>query len=1070
MQQGSQDSHAHSLGDHSQRQGQDGDHFNGAPDGGLPLDGPRRERMNSAQGIMTSMHDQYGRNQAGLQHWRSVTDNARPLRPNQQQSSPHLGEPHQNGQNTQPGPPGSSFGPLDLPFNLSPSLRFDRSRSSASDRASATSAINDSASSFGLTSDHASSRSFISPPPLPSFPEHQVQHEGDERNQLIPHFQSLGGLHDAAHFAAHLDRGFAAGLKLPPAMLGDKAALQRLQNQVNLPPAPPTGAAPIAYAGNDRNFPGRPPSVNSGWSEAQMARMMPADFPPPDAAQLQGVMARQLSVAAGPGANQEFSIFVGDLSPDLREEDLVNQFMQPPPWPPSHPFAIVHAHAQQAQGNYNPPGRIGPAPFLSTKSAKIMTDPLTGMSRGFGFVRFSHEADCARALVEMQGVVVSPANGLSPGRPLRVCTATPKNRTPNAAGPFPEQDTHPALLNAGAPLGNFPSNYNNGPPRPSAHQLGNANQPGVLGMPHMAPLQMPVLGNASGFRPGPPPGPELLRAMSPPAGHPQAGMLQQQHNLVRAAAGGPDRSSTGLAQALSQLAMPPPGIMSMAGNNGFPPQLASPPPAPTPISASSSSSALLSSSSAMDPNNTTVFVGGLSSLISEETLKTFFVPFGEITYVKIPPGKGCGFVQFVRKADAERAIERMQGFPIGGGRIRLSWGRSQGDKAAAAAAQAAAQAAQLGHLAGLAGLSGLSATQLAQLAGLSSALSAVQRNATMGNNMHAGVDPNSALLQQLANAASGLRNDPQNDFNTGGPTSPQPSQLSYGSHQHSPHAHQQVQHQGSGSGTADKFSPPDSLDLNALTALGDSRNHQQLTALLGSLTRQSGSGPAPSSNGSADTDALTATLAKISLDPHVLNRLRETTGPADSGAFGQQQSGAQGRPSPLSNLLKSSTFSPFSPAISPVVGGTTHLPAEDSNGGRHELEPHFGGDVGRIGENGPGSFNLGAFASGQGHQDDILRALMLQQQYQARYDQVGGDQTPHANRDDAALSGGSHSPVQSLEQGSRSRERGSSNSAATPLARSSGPLRSPPPPSMQSPIGNGGLPHDQLIENYSHGF
>jgi RNA recognition motif-containing protein len=34
-------------------------------------------------------------------------------------------------------------------------------------------------------------------------------------------------------------------------------------------------------------------------------------------------------------------------------------------------------------------------------------------------------------------------------------------------------------------------------------------------------------------------------------------------------------------------------------------------------------------------------------------------------------------MQFVRKADAERAIEKMQGFPIGGSRIRLSWGRSQ---------------------------------------------------------------------------------------------------------------------------------------------------------------------------------------------------------------------------------------------------------------------------------------------------------------------------------------------------------------------------------------------------------
>jgi hypothetical protein len=67
-------------------------------------------------------------------------------------------------------------------------------------------------------------------------------------------------------------------------------------------------------------------------------------------------------------------------------------------------------------------------------------------------------------------------------------------------------------------------------------------------------------------------------------------------------------------------------------------------------------------------------------------------------------------VQFVRKADAERAIEKMQGFPVGGSRIRLSWGRSQcsyplaippilyandvhKDKAAQAAAQAAQAAA-----------------------------------------------------------------------------------------------------------------------------------------------------------------------------------------------------------------------------------------------------------------------------------------------------------------------------------------------------------------------------------------
>lgn len=81
----------------------------------------------------------------------------------------------------------------------------------------------------------------------------------------------------------------------------------------------------------------------------------------------------------------------------------------------------------------------------------------------------------------------------------------------------------------------------------------------------------------------------------------------------------------------------------------------------------------------------------------------------------MPVGKHCGFVQFVRKADAERAIEQMQAFPIGGSRIRLSWGRSQcsfpfcfaftfssdwvfADKAAQAAAQAAQSTALQAHI------------------------------------------------------------------------------------------------------------------------------------------------------------------------------------------------------------------------------------------------------------------------------------------------------------------------------------------------------------------------------------
>jgi RNA recognition motif-containing protein len=75
--------------------------------------------------------------------------------------------------------------------------------------------------------------------------------------------------------------------------------------------------------------------------------------------------------------------------------------------------------------------------------------------------------------------------------------------------------------------------------------------------------------------------------------------------------------------------------------------------------------------------NTTVFVGGLSCPISEDELKQYFHIFGDIVYVKIPPGKGCGFVQYVSRYAAELAIEQMNGYQIGSSRIRLSWGKSQ---------------------------------------------------------------------------------------------------------------------------------------------------------------------------------------------------------------------------------------------------------------------------------------------------------------------------------------------------------------------------------------------------------
>jgi hypothetical protein len=148
-----------------------------------------------------------------------------------------------------------------------------------------------------------------------------------------------------------------------------------------------------------------------------------------------------------------------------------------------------------------------------------MTDPISGMSRGYGFVRFADEGDQQRALTEMQGVYCG-------NRPMRISTATPKNKS-GGGGP------------AGMPM--------------------------------------------------------------------QPGMPQQ---------GGPGMAAPGM---YSMGAPPPLGYYG----------------APQPMNQFT------------DPNNTTVFVGGLSGYVTEDELRSFFQGFGEITYVKIPPGQGCGFVQFV---------------------------------------------------------------------------------------------------------------------------------------------------------------------------------------------------------------------------------------------------------------------------------------------------------------------------------------------------------------------------------------------------------------------------------------
>ncbi|KAJ1921151.1 hypothetical protein H4219_000749 [Mycoemilia scoparia] len=182
----------------------------------------------------------------------------------------------------------------------------------------------------------------------------------------------------------------------------------------------------------------------------------------------------------------EYSVFVGDLGNDVNDYMLLTTF--------------------QVQ-------------YPSVRSAKVVTDALTSLSRGYGFVRFGDEVEQQRAIIEMQGRYCG-------SRPMRISLATPKTRRDTLSDRLSDRDT-------------------------------NVYNPNT------------------------------------------------------------------------------------------------------------------------DPHNTTVFVGGLTHPVSEDELRSVFQVYGHVIYCKIPPNKGCGFVTFERRDDAEKAIHHLNGYVVGQSRIRLSWGRSQ---------------------------------------------------------------------------------------------------------------------------------------------------------------------------------------------------------------------------------------------------------------------------------------------------------------------------------------------------------------------------------------------------------
>lgn len=92
----------------------------------------------------------------------------------------------------------------------------------------------------------------------------------------------------------------------------------------------------------------------------------------------------------------DFTIFVGDLGPDVTDDVLLETFR-------------VH--------------------YTSIKSAKVVMDRLSGRTKGYGFIRFADENEQIRAMSEMNGQLCST-------RPMRVGAALNKKNEGGAAVPY----------------------------------------------------------------------------------------------------------------------------------------------------------------------------------------------------------------------------------------------------------------------------------------------------------------------------------------------------------------------------------------------------------------------------------------------------------------------------------------------------------------------------------------------------------------------------------------------------------------------------------------------------------
>ncbi|XP_075979973.1 pre-mRNA-splicing factor RBM22 [Anticarsia gemmatalis] len=84
-----------------------------------------------------------------------------------------------------------------------------------------------------------------------------------------------------------------------------------------------------------------------------------------------------------------------------------------------------------------------------------------------------------------------------------------------------------------------------------------------------------------------------------------------------------------------------------------------------------------------DKSVTTLYIGNLPDNITEDELRGHFYQYGEIRSLTLVPRAQCAFVQYTTRSAAEHAAEKtFNRLVIGGKRLTIKWGKSQGRQGA----------------------------------------------------------------------------------------------------------------------------------------------------------------------------------------------------------------------------------------------------------------------------------------------------------------------------------------------------------------------------------------------------